>query len=69
MKITTTGPVKHDGKDVEIGTTLDLPPRQARDLIDAFAAEPFSKAKAEKDAAPAQETALTAPASDEQGDK
>lgn len=48
MKITTTGPVKHDGKDIEIGDTLDLAPRQARDLIFAGAAEPYSKVKVDK---------------------
>lgn len=43
MKITTIGPVNHDGEDIEIGTTLNLPARQARDLINAQAAEPAGK--------------------------
>lgn len=46
MKIITTGPVKHDGEDVEIGATLDLPARQAKSLIDSGAAKwPEKKAK------------------------
>lgn len=51
MKIITTAPVKHDGEDIEVGTPLDLPDRQAQALIDANSAErPAAKAKADKDA-------------------
>jgi hypothetical protein len=39
MKVITTGPVKHDGEDIEIGTTLDLSVRQAESLIDSGAAK------------------------------
>lgn len=50
MKIITTGPVRHDGKDVEIGATLDLSEQQGRDLIETGYAELHSKkAKVEKD--------------------
>lgn len=50
MKIVTTGPVRHDGEDLEIGTTLDLPHQQARSLIEVGSAEPYSKkVKVEKD--------------------
>lgn len=43
MKITTIGPVDHDGEAIEIGTTLNLPARQAQALIIAQAAEPAGK--------------------------
>lgn len=50
MKIITTAPVKHDGDDIEIGTTLDIKDRQAQDLIDADSAElPAKKGKVDKD--------------------
>lgn len=43
MKIITISPVKRDGKDIEIGTALDLPPREANALIDAQAAKLLDK--------------------------
>jgi hypothetical protein len=50
MKIITTAPIKHDGEDIEVGASLDLPERQAHALIEACAAElPAKKVKAEKD--------------------
>lgn len=50
MKIVTTSPVKHDGEDIDVGTTLDIPDRQANALIEAGAAEiPTKKAKADKE--------------------
>jgi len=50
MKIIITQPVRHDGKDVPVGETLDLPNDQANALIDVGAAEPATakKAAAEK---------------------
>jgi len=50
MKIITTAPVKHDGEDIEVGTSLDIKDRQAQDLIDAGAAElPTKKGKGDKE--------------------
>jgi hypothetical protein len=39
MKVKTIGPVQHDGKDVDLGTTLNLPAKAAQQLVDAGAAE------------------------------
>jgi hypothetical protein len=39
MKVKTIGPVQHDGKDVELGATLNLSAKAAKQLVDAGAAE------------------------------
>lgn len=50
MKIIITGVVRHDGADLEIGAPVELPDRQAQDLIDVGAAEPVTKkSKVDKD--------------------
>ncbi|MFS2004613.1 hypothetical protein ACEN9F_13405 [Duganella sp. CT11-25] len=50
MKILITSPVNHDGESLEIGATPNVSDRQARALIAAGSAEPYSgKEKADKD--------------------
>lgn len=46
MKIKTTGPVQHDGKNVKPGTILTLSDEAAAQMIDAGAAEAVSGDKA-----------------------
>lgn len=51
MKVKTTSPVRHDGEDVDVGKTIDIDPKQAKELIDAGVAEiPAKSDKADKDA-------------------
>jgi hypothetical protein len=47
MKIVIVSPVSHDGKDLEIGKTVNLDDDAAKALIKAGAAETFGKFKAE----------------------
>jgi len=49
MKVKTIGPVKHDGKDVELGTTLTLSTKAGQALVDAGAAEAVGTEKASGD--------------------
>ena len=48
MKITILSPVKHDGKDIAIGSSVDIPDEQAVILIESGAAEEASAAKKQK---------------------
>jgi hypothetical protein len=45
MKITILSPVDHDGKQLEVGETYNVPDRAAGALVVAGAAEPAGKAK------------------------
>lgn len=51
MKITTTQPVNHDGKDVEVGSELDLSKAQAEALIAVGSAEPSTLTRSRRSAA------------------
>lgn len=46
MKIKIVSPVQHDGKTLEVGETVNIPDRAARDLVSAGAAEAEGKQKA-----------------------
>lgn len=46
MKVKIVSPVHHDGKSLEVGETVSLPDRAARDLVSAGAAEVEGKQKA-----------------------
>lgn len=46
MKIKIVSPVHHDGKTLEVGETVNIPDRAARDLVCAGAAEVEGKQKA-----------------------
>lgn len=55
MKVVITSPVNHDGKDLEVGETPDLPKAQAEALIAAGAALAAGGKKAAEPEAPAAE--------------
>lgn len=53
MKVKTIGPVQHDGKDIELGTTLTVSAKAGQALVDAGAAELVGSEKnAESKSAP-----------------
>ncbi|MBY0243182.1 MAG: hypothetical protein K2X55_28140 [Burkholderiaceae bacterium] len=68
MKITITSPVQHDGKELEVGDTVNIADRAAKNLIAAGAAESADKPKAEPTAAPKLEVepVLSEPAQGQQ---
>lgn len=46
MKVRTTEPVQHDGKNIEVGSVIDVSKAVGEQLIEAKAAEPVGKASA-----------------------